>query len=261
MSPYFYHTLVDAGCTDCTLSYTPFLSEGGSDEAQRDVRIPPLSSAFGGDVNQHFKLALVGDLGQTSNSIQTMQHVTDEEDAIAALLIMGDLSYADNDDNRWDVWGRMFEHVLDHIPMTGLPGNHEIETDDWDGTSFRPYAHRFQNMPNCATCGGFVDPDGGWKANMWHSFDIGSAHIIHVSSYHPYSPGTPQYDWLQQDLAAVDRAKTPWVFVNLHAPWYNSNIAHQGEYVPPCTHASYSHRTPPSLSPSLSLSRSEVRRP
>mmetsp|Transcript_32341 Transcript_32341/g.69713 ORF Transcript_32341/g.69713 Transcript_32341/m.69713 type:complete len:294 (-) Transcript_32341:38-919(-) len=85
-------------------------------------------------------------------------------------------------------------------------------------------------MPNCATCGGFVDPDGGWRANMWHSFDIGSAHIIHVSSYHPYAAGTPQYTWLEEDLASVDRAKTPWILVNLHAPWYNSNIAHQGEY-------------------------------
>lgn len=27
----------------------------------------------------------------------------------------------------------------------------------------------------------------------------------------------------------MDRAKTPWLIAVLHAPWYNSNTAHQGE--------------------------------
>jgi len=27
----------------------------------------------------------------------------------------------------------------------------------------------------------------------------------------------------------VDRERTPWLIVLLHAPWYNSNWAHQGE--------------------------------
>lgn len=31
-----------------------------------------------------------------------------------------------------------------------------------------------------------------------------------------------QYKWLQQDLAKVDRSKTPWVFVMSHRPMYSS---------------------------------------
>ena len=27
----------------------------------------------------------------------------------------------------------------------------------------------------------------------------------------------------------MDKAKTPWLVAVLHAPWYNSNSAHQGE--------------------------------
>lgn len=34
---------------------------------------------------------------------------------------------------------------------------------------------------------------------------------------------------MQADLAKVDRKKTPWLVAVLHAPWYNSNVAHQGE--------------------------------
>lgn len=33
---------------------------------------------------------------------------------------------------------------------------------------------------------------------------------------------------LQNDLAKVDRSKTPWLITILHAPWYNTNHAHQG---------------------------------
>lgn len=35
--------------------------------------------------------------------------------------------------------------------------------------------------------------------------------------------------WLKRDLAAVDRSRTPWLVVGMHAPWYNSNMAHQLE--------------------------------
>lgn len=233
VSPYLYHALIEEVSTNRTVLYEPVLEQTLRSEREltRQVRVPPLASAFGGDPSQGMRLALIGDLGQTSNSIQTMRHLAQEieDDQLAALLIMGDLSYADNLDERWDDWGRMFEPVLERIPMFGLPGNHEIETDSADGVEFRPYAHRFQNMPNCKNgCGGFDDK--GWKANMWHSFDLGSAHIVHVSSYHPYEQGTPQYMWLDRDLKSVDREKTPWVIVNLHAPWYNSNVAHQGEW-------------------------------
>ena len=35
--------------------------------------------------------------------------------------------------------------------------------------------------------------------------------------------GSLQHAWLRRDLAAIDRAATPWVIVMMHAPWYNSN--------------------------------------
>lgn len=38
-----------------------------------------------------------------------------------------------------------------------------------------------------------------------------------------------QMAWLRADLAAVDRSRTPWLIVGMHAPWYNSNAAHWGE--------------------------------
>jgi acid phosphatase type 7 len=44
--------------------------------------------------------------------------------------------------------------------------------------------------------------------------------------------GSPQMEWLQQDLAAVDRAVTPWVIAVFHQPYMNSNTAHATEGLP-----------------------------
>jgi hypothetical protein len=32
-----------------------------------------------------------------------------------------------------------------------------------------------------------------------------------------------QLPWLKQRLAAVDRARTPWLIVNFHVPWYTTD--------------------------------------
>lgn len=44
---------------------------------------------------------------------------------------------------------------------------------------------------------------------------------------------TPQWRWLRNELKRVDREKTPWLIVLMHAPMYNSNEAHymEGESV------------------------------
>ena len=51
-----------------------------------------------------------------------------------------------------------------------------------------------------------------------------------LGSYTDFGPGSAQYNWLKNDLNKIDRKKTPWLIVIVHAPWYNSNTAHQGEY-------------------------------
>ncbi|KAJ0503437.1 putative Acid phosphatase [Helianthus annuus] len=50
-----------------------------------------------------------------------------------------------------------------------------------------------------------------------------------LGSYAGFGPGSDQYKWLEHDLSRVNRTTTPWLIVVVHAPWYNSNFAHQGE--------------------------------
>ncbi len=81
--------------------------------------------------------------------------------------------------------------------------------------------YRFKGMPT----GGRTD------GCMYYSYQVGPAHIISLASFYPggFAPSSPLTQWLAKDLASIDRAVSPWVLVSLHAPWYNSNMAHQGD--------------------------------
>lgn len=73
---------------------------------------------------------IVGDLGQTFNSLSTLEHYI--ESGAQAVLFVGDLSYADRYEYtdvglRWDTWGRFVEKSTAYQPWMWSAGNHEIE--------------------------------------------------------------------------------------------------------------------------------------
>lgn len=75
-------------------------------------------------------LYFAGDLGQTYNSLSTLEHYM--HGGAQAVLFVGDLSYADryqyNDVGlRWDTWGRFVEKSAAYQPWMWSAGNHEIE--------------------------------------------------------------------------------------------------------------------------------------
>lgn len=101
-------------------------------------------------------------------------------------------------------------------------GNHEIEKIPLvHPQSFTAYNARWR-MPYELS---------GSTSNLYYSFDSagGAVHVIMLGSYTDFGSGSDQYKWLQSDLAKIDRRRTPWVLVLIHAPWYNTNTAHQGE--------------------------------
>jgi hypothetical protein len=53
---------------------------------------------------------------------------------------------------------------------------------------------------------------------FWYAFDYANVHTVMMSSEHNCTQGSPQYQFLEQDLAKVDRSKTPWVVVEFHRP-------------------------------------------
>ncbi|KAJ7976104.1 Purple acid phosphatase [Quillaja saponaria] len=105
-------------------------------------------------------------------------------------------------------------------PWMVTEGNHEIETFPIIyPEGFKAYNTRWP-MP-------YEESDS--TSNLYYSFDVAGTHIVMLGSYTDFDADSDQYKWLQADLAKVDRTKTPWLIVLLHAPWYNTNTAHQGE--------------------------------
>lgn len=164
------------------------------------------------------KFAVIGDLGQTDWTRSTLEHINKSN--YDMLLLPGDLSYADFIQPLWDSFGRLVEPLASQRPWMVTQGNHEIEKLPLiHKTKFTAYNARWR-MPF---------EESGSSSNLFYSFDVAGVHVIMLGSYDDFDPNSQQYKWLQGDLRKINRGKTPWVVVLLHAPWYNSNTAHQGE--------------------------------
>ncbi|XP_008242837.1 PREDICTED: bifunctional purple acid phosphatase 26 [Prunus mume] len=215
-SGYIHHCLVDGLEHD-----TKYYYKIGSGDSSREFwfTTPPKI-----DPNSRYTFGIIGDLGQTFNSLSTLEHYMQSKGQ--AVLFLGDLSYADRYQYnevglRWDTWGRFVEQSTAYQPWIWSAGNHEIEFMPYLGevTPFKSYLQRYAT-PYLAS-----------KSSnpLWYAIRRASAHIIVLSSYSPFVKYTPQWRWLEEELKRVDREKTPWLIVLMHVPIYNSNDAHYME--------------------------------
>ncbi|KAK9465234.1 Metallo-dependent phosphatase-like protein [Lipomyces arxii] len=156
----------------------------------------------------------------------------------------------------YKVYNRLLNTYYDQMqPVTAEkpymvgPGNHEANCDN-GGTSdkkknityteslclkgqtnFTGYTNHFR-MPSYESNG---------VGSFWYSWDNGMVHYVQIDtetdlghnligpdelggsnddSDGPFGLKNQQIEWLDKDLAAVDRTKTPWVIVSGHRPWY-----------------------------------------
>ena len=154
----------------------------------------------------------VGDLACQSLP-QGQGTATCQSDAVADLirqlapdrfLALGDLQYSKGAlDEFLRVWDVQFGDLFDIIAPA--PGNHEYVTEGAQG-----YFDYF---------GAIANPPLGY-----YSFDLGSWHLVSLNSEICGSdpgcgPGTPQYEWLAEDLRQEPRAKCTLAF--MHHPRYD----------------------------------------
>ena len=191
---------------------------------------------------------VLGDIGQTINSVSTINHLINEPN-IDMILHAGDLSYADCEQTLWDSYGEMIEPLSSFVPWMVSPGNHEIEFNGTDYMNlFTAFEKRYRmpyakpaifgdvimkssinpktGMPYCTPSIFQTEYNYG---NSFYSFESGLAHIIYLNPYTNSSPTSLQYNWLQNDLALVNRTVTPWIIVVMHCPWYSSNVNHYAD--------------------------------
>ena len=67
----------------------------------------------------------------------------------------------------------------------------------------------------------------GGSGNFWFSYDHMGVHFVSLSTEHDYSVGSPQWQWLQNDLrkasTGAQRERVPWIVVVGHRPMYCSD--------------------------------------
>lgn len=57
-----------------------------------------------------------------------------------------------------------------------------------------------------------------------YSYDQSLVHTVMLSSEHNLTEGSRQHDWLEKDLASVNRTVTPWLVVEVHRPVYSPEV-------------------------------------
>ena len=186
-----------------------------------------------------FTVAVVGDQGQTEFAAATTDNLVAAAKDVEFAFFVGDLSYADGNGERWDSWSRLTEPAYSRIPLMPLPGNHEIEYEA-NGRTFTSYKARFSRD----VLGGsrdieqqrkILDDDGKghWYDTFsyefgasYYGFTVGPVRFLAVNTYADAGPLSLQRAWLDREFACMDKDKTPWVIVGMHAPWYSTSKKH-----------------------------------
>ncbi|ETL78009.1 hypothetical protein L917_21118, partial [Phytophthora nicotianae] len=167
----------------------------------------------------------------------------------AALIHIGDISYAKGKTFMWDQYGATVQSVASRLPYMVGVGNHEYDYiengeghdvsgseaalsngwhpdvgnfgNDSHGECGVPYARRF-HMPAAM--------DNTSNPPFWYSFRVGLTHHVILSSEHRCTVGSPMREWLEREFRDnVDRDITPWLIVHLHRPLYCSEI-YEGDH-------------------------------
>ena len=146
-------------------------------------------------------------LGDTRTGHVAHQGVINRVVALAPDFVLhtGDFVADGGSAAEWSTFFEIERDLLRQSPLFGTPGNHELNSDLYFDAFHLPGNER------------------------WYSFDYGNAHFValQIDGYADYAPGSAQYAWLENDLAAADER---WKIVFFHWPPYSTG-AH-GSYKP-----------------------------
>lgn len=233
LSPGLIHDAIMSNLT----SQTAYFYRYGNDQDGWSSTFRFVSPPCAADTEVNF--VIFGDLGvQTPFTIEldsqppssaTMKYIAremaKEPNGNWMTVHIGDISYARGRAFLWDWFHQLIQPVASAAPYMVCIGNHEYDYPkqpwkpswstygtDSGGECGVPYASRF-HMP----------ASSGSSGNLWYSFDYGPVHFLLMSTEHDFLEGSEQWNFLKQDLKAVDRSKTPWIVFAGHRPMYTSS--------------------------------------
>jgi len=161
--------------------------DGGATETYEFKTAPPPGA-------KRWRLAVYGDSRSdpTAHSAVVAQILAAKPDLV---LHTGDLV---SDGRQYDLWKPQFFEplapLMARIPLFPCLGNHEGNSEHY---------YRYFSLPN---------------NEAWYSFDYANAHFLCLDSCQPYTEGTEQYRWLEQDLR---NAQADWLIAFFHHPLFS----------------------------------------
>lgn len=146
-----------------------------------------------------FTFSVYGDTRDNPATVALMSSAI-RKDNPDFVVIAGDFVFNGDD---YSKWGTDFFHpakkLLADTPMFPVMGNHERHSH---------YFFDFFSIPSHA------------PNEAWYSFDYGNAHFVIVDTNDDFSPGSPQINWLVDDLS---KAHSEWLFVVQHHPPFTTS--------------------------------------
>jgi hypothetical protein len=140
--------------------------------------------------------------------IQEMLKVDPSFQTIA--IQAGDWVASDGESNWTNEWfnaNPKTRQLLAEVPVNGVKGNHE------NSGGYSQFYTKYYPMPypNIA-----ANPANAAQFNnLYYSFDYGPVHFTVVDQYSTYTVGSPQYNWVVNDLASTTK---PWKILVYHEP-------------------------------------------
>lgn len=151
-----------------------------------------------------------------------MDEIKKDAKSQTLVLMNGDLVQYGNTETSWtneffDPQYTNLQELLANLPYFTTMGNHEGQ-----GALFGKYFPYPQYV----------------SGRFYYSFDYGPVHFTILDQYTDYSPGSPQYTWLENDLASSTK---PWKMILDHEPGWtaypvsggNTNNADVQNYIHP----------------------------
>ena len=134
----------------------------------------------------------------------------------------GDLSYAVGYLSVIDDYLDMVDSFASKFPYGVGLGNHEY---DWPSFPPKRIPAIYTGVDSGGECGVpsvryFPVADTDLTNTSWWSTEVGMIHMAIINTEIDYTIDSPQWQWLDADLAAVNRSKTPWLIVSGHRPMY-----------------------------------------
>jgi VCBS repeat-containing protein len=213
----FWHSATLTGLTADTTYYYRVYSGGYDVTPWMEITFTtaPEPSASG------FTFVALGDSRPDTNSSPPSQGALDvaaemEQHSFDLALHTGDLvnsgGVCSGDDSSWNQYVRayfdLYRENLGRIPFYPSVGNHELNGGDCGYQSYTDVYDLPENAPL------------GYEEEFY-SFEWGNAHFVALDTNQDYSAGSPQYNWLVNDLQT---SVQPWKFVFFHHPAYSSGV-------------------------------------